>query len=149
MSHVAGVEVIVRDLDALKAAAERLGFEFMEGQTTHRWYGRFLNDWRSSRAAANKGFDPKKFGTCDHALRLKSNPGGYEVGVTARPDGDGYNLVYDSFGPGHQLEAAAGEDLVRLRNEVAAEVATRSLSRRGFMVRRTDEGQRITLVARE
>ena len=137
MSHVAAIECIVKDLDVLKVAGERLGLEFREGQRTHRWFGRFLNDWRSSRAAVNKGFNPATFGTCDHAMGVKGTLG-YEIGVTARAEGDGWNLVYDSFGSGQQLERVAGIDLVSLRNEVAAETATRLLSQRGYRVQRED-----------
>lgn len=147
MSHVAAVECIVKDLEALKVAADKLGFEFRENQTTHRWYGRFMNDWSSDRAAVNKGRDPKKFGTCTHALRLKSNPNGYEVGVVAQDDGESYDLVYDTYGSGRQLEQAAGVDLVHLRNEVAAEISTRTLQKRGWRVARQDEGQVIRLTA--
>ena len=39
MSHVATVEVQITDLDALKAACEKLGLEFVEEKTEFRWYG--------------------------------------------------------------------------------------------------------------
>lgn len=146
MSHVASVECEVRDLDALKTAAEALGFEFREGQTTHRWYGKWLDDWRSPRAASNKGVDPKTFGKCDHALRMRTNPGGYEIGVTEQADGS-YRLVYDSFGNGKAIEDLAGVDLLGLRNEIAAETATNVLKRRGWMVKREQEKNVIRLVA--
>ena len=148
MSHIAAVECEVRDLDVLRAAGERLGFEFMEGQRTHRWFGRFLNDWRSDRAAVAKGYDPATFGTCDHALRQKANPSGYEVGVTAQDDGT-YRLVYDSFGSGYGIEALAGPDLMRLRNEVAAEQALRFARQRGYRVQREDGPAQIRLVLRQ
>lgn len=149
MSHVACCEVVVRDLDVLRTAAGRLGLIFVEGQRTHRWYGRFLDDWRDPRSAKSKGRDPKAFGTCDHAIRLDpANPGDYEIGVVARPEGDGWDLVYDSYGPGRKLEQVAGVDLVRLRREVAAEVATRTLTRAGYRLSRQQEGERIRLVAR-
>jgi hypothetical protein len=129
MSHVAAVDCIVLDLDILKVAGERLGLEFIEGQKTHRWFGRFLNDWSSTRAAAKKGYD--------HALRIKGDRTGYEIGVTKRDDEDGFDLVYDSFGVGQQLERLAGVDLVTLRNEVAVETVTRHLPR-GFRVTREE-----------
>lgn len=140
MSHVASVECLVRDLDALAAAAERCGLIFIEGQTHHRWFGRWLNDWHSPRAAVSKGHDPSTFGTCAHALKLANGLStDYEIGVVAREDGDGYHLVYDSYGPGHKLEAAAGVDLVTLQNEVLAEVAQRSLAMGGYRVQRDTE----------
>lgn len=150
MSHVASVDVEVRDLDALRAAADRLGFEFREGQRTYKWFGRFLNDWRSSRSAVSKGVDPATFGTCDHALRIKgAGDSQYEVGVTAMPDGT-YRLVYDSWsGGGQAIERLAGVDCVRLQGEVAAEQATRFAQRRGYRVQREDEGAVVRLVLKK
>jgi hypothetical protein len=136
VSHVASVEALIKDLDILKEVGEKLGFEFMEGQKTHRWYGKFLDDWSSDRAAVRKGVDPATFGKCDHALRIKARPGGYEVGITATGDG-AYRLVYDNFGgDGQAIEKIAGADLLWLRNEVQAEVAERSLRRSGYRVQR-------------
>jgi hypothetical protein len=147
MSHVAGIECEVRDLGDLKVAAEALGFEFVEGQTTHKWFGRFLNDWRSERAAVHKGFDPDTFGRCEHALRLKdAQPTDYEVGVVRR--GESWALVYDSFGQGRRLEERGGVDMLRLRNEVAAATATRVLERDGWSVRREEHGETIRIAAR-
>lgn len=139
MSHVAAVDCIVTDLDVLKVAGERLGLEFREGQQTHRWFGKFLNDWRSTRAAVNKGYASANFGKCDHALRVKGDTHGYEIGVTAREGEDGtFDLVYDSYGSGgQQLERLAGMDLVNLRNEVAIESVTRALPR-GFRLQREE-----------
>lgn len=147
MSHVASVEVKVTDLDALKAACDRLGLEFKEGKRTHRWYGVWLDDWRSARAASTKGRDPKTFGTCIHAIGIKGDSTGYEIGVV--DDGDGvYGLVYDSIGTGQQLERLAGVDLELLRDEVAAEVATQHMERRGYRVTREQEQGAIVLVGR-
>lgn len=146
MSHVAAVECAVTDLDVLRVAGERLGLEFAEGQRTHKWYGTWLNDWHSPRAASNKGVDPKTFGTCDHALRIKgAQPGArYEIGVTAQDNGT-YRLVYDNYGQGHELERLAGVDLVNLRNEVAAETTERFAASRGYRVEREQTAQQIRL----
>ena len=109
MSHVASVDLIVTDLDAIEQAADRLGFVLMRGQLTHEWYNTWLSDWDSAQAAANQGFDPKHFGTCQHALRLKDHhPGDYEIGLVARRDGKpGWELVYDVWGV--ERPASGGE----------------------------------------
>lgn len=148
MSHVAAVECRVQDLDVLKDVAERLGFEFREGQKTYRWFGQFLNDWHSARAAVRKGFDSSKFGKCEHALRLKGQPGAYEIGVTAHDDGEGYDLIYDTFGGGGApIERLAGVDLVTLRNELAAETVVRTLRGYRFVREQTATGLRIRATA--
>ena len=129
MSHITEIKVKVTDLDALKEAAEQLGLEFMEGQTTHRWYGQFVNDSEEGkRFARERSVD--EMGKCDHALRVKGDATGHEIGVIKAQDGDGYALVYDSWGPGKQLEAVAGQGLTKLKREYAVEVATKRARRK-------------------
>jgi hypothetical protein len=45
MSHIATVEVQIKDLDCLAKAAERCGLEFKKDQKNFRWYGRWMNDY--------------------------------------------------------------------------------------------------------
>jgi len=138
MSHVADCDIKFKDLDAVDVALKPFGGELLRGQTTHRWYGQFLNDWRSDRAAVNRR-DPATFGKCDHAIRF---PGiNYEVGLVREADGT-YTPVYDSYGSGGQhdggkLEALMGAGLPKLKDEYAAAVTTRMLARKGFRVTRS------------
>jgi hypothetical protein len=151
VSHVAEVKLKVTDLDVLADACEKLGLELVRGQTTYQWYGRWLNDWSSDRAAAFQGRDPETFGKCDHAIRVQGTAPGsqYEIGLCARLDGKpGYDLVYDAFGSGQELERRAGVGLVGLQDRYAAAVAMVELRRKGYRVseQRTAEGA-IKLVA--
>lgn len=137
MSHVADVQLQVLDLTALKAAVEAAGCQFIEGQTTHRWYGRFLNDWRDERAAVNRR-DPATFGKCLHAIKV---PGvNYEIGVVEHVSGKGYDLVYDNFGSsgqhdGQKLEQKfGGAGLPLLKQGYATSVSRRELARKGYRV---------------
>lgn len=142
MSHVAAVDLVIKDLGALKVAAERLGFELREGQTTHQWYGRFMNDWSVERAAVTQGYDTSKFGTCLHALRAKGvtqsqvdQREAYEIGVVARRDGKpGFELLYDVYGVGREIEKLAGVGLTKLKDYYGAAVATKDLKRQGYRV---------------
>ena len=135
MSHVADVQLQVTDLAALKQAVEKMGGTFVEGQRTFRWYGRFLNDWASSRAAVNR-ISPENFGKCEHAIRV---PGvGYEIGVIKHPSGTGYELIFDQFGEGKKLEAwLGGENYGRVKQNYGAVVTTRELARKGYRVTTT------------
>lgn len=135
MSHVAECKLEVKDLSALAEAAEALGFEFREDQLTYKWYGKFLDDWSdATRAAALRGRDPSTFGKCVHALRLKNDPRGYEIGVVQNTDGT-YSLLYDAWGGGgRNIEETAGIDLVRMTEEYGAVVATRQLTSQGYEV---------------
>lgn len=134
MSHVADVDIRIKDLGALEAAIKRLGGELKRDQKTFKWYGRFMNDWSSNRAAANR-MDPKDFGKCAHAIKF---PGvDYEIGLVAQEDGS-FVPVYDSWGPGAGLEKIMGVGLPKLKDEYAAAVSTRVLARKGFRVLRTE-----------
>lgn len=134
MSHVADVQMQVKDLDALKAFVADSGCEWREGQRTFQWYGQFLNDWSSQRAAVNR-VDPKTFGKCEHAIRV---PGvNYEIGVVKRADGEGFDLLYDSYGSGRGLEAKFGVGLPLLKQGYSVELSKRELSRKGYRVTTT------------
>jgi hypothetical protein len=145
MSHVADVDIKVRDLDALDTAVQALGGELVREQKTHKWYGRFLNDWSSDRAAVNRR-DPKTFGKCDHAIKF---PGvDYEIGLCKEEDGS-FTAVYDNYGSGRMLEERCGGiGLPKLKDEYAAAVTTRVLARKGFRCTRTiDAKGRIAIKA--
>lgn len=134
MSHVATVKIIVKDLSALRKACPELGLEFREGQTSFKWYGRWMNDYNAPEAAVQNGFDPKKFGQCEHAIGIKNNPGAYEVGVVKNPTGEGYTLLYDNYCGGMGLEAQIGKGATLIKQAYAAEVARKQVMRLGYRV---------------
>lgn len=146
MSHVADVNIKVKDLSCFKTAVEALGGEYLADATKIRWYGRFLNDWNSERAAVNR-IDAKRFGTSDAGIARF--PGcNYDVGLLKNEDGS-YTPYYDTYGSGHGLtKVLGGEACTRLKDEYAAAVTTRMLARKGFRVTRTtDKAGAITLKA--
>ena len=129
MSHVADVQLEIKDINALKAAVESLGAIFVEGQQTFKWYGEFMNDWSSNRAASNR-HDAKDFGKCVHAIKVEGVE--YEIGVVKTADG--YSLLYDSWGPGRGLEEKFGEGMPRIKQAYSTEVSRRELKRKGYRV---------------
>lgn len=140
MSHVASVKCYVTDLEALKAVADRMGFELVLNAKTYAWYGQWVGDFRGATAAVDNGHKPEDFGKCIHKLRRKDHKAGdYEIGVVARPDGQpGYELVYDNWGgSGRRIEELAGKGLKTIKDEIAAEVSTRIMRRKGYRVTRT------------
>ncbi len=137
MSHVADCNIEVRDLNAFEQAVKALGGELIRGQQTFRWYGRFLNDWQSDRAAVNRR-DPATFGKCEHAVKF---PGiNYEVGLQRNADGS-FTPVYDNYGgygshDGQKLERIIGVGGAKLKDEYGCAVTMRMMARKGFRVAR-------------
>lgn len=123
MSHIAVIDVIVKDLVALAAACESIGCELVREQRTYKWYGRAMG-----RAA-----DPQD-GRCDHAIRVKGNKQAYEIGLVKKQDGSGYELRLDDFMNGYGLMDLVGKGAMKLRQGYATEVAVRAAKRAGFRV---------------
>lgn len=135
MSHVAQVEIEVKDLDALKTACKRLGLTFVEGQKTYAWYGRWVNDYDAENAAYRYGIPPEDYGKCEHAITAPS--AAYEIGVVRRRDGKpGYALIYDNWNRGGGLEAYIGRDAKHLVNAYAEEIVVKQLRRQGCVIER-------------
>ena len=127
--HVASIKLEIRSLDALKAACQRLGLEFREGQTHYAWFGYFAAD-----APLPEGFTQEDLGHCVHAISV---PGAsYEIGVVFQ---DGvYKLLWDSWRQGG-LEAALGKDCNRLKQAYGIEAAKLEAQRQGYSVWETLE----------
>lgn len=119
MSHVVSVDVIVHDLQALKTACKVLGLEFKESQKTHRWYGRWVNDYsRPNAAYIQSGIDPMKYGNCEHAIEVPWSQ--YDIGVYHNPKGKGFVLAYDNYGTGRTIAKYLGSGLEGLKQQYAA-----------------------------
>jgi len=145
MSHVATIELEIRDLACLIEAAKECGLEFLENQQSYRWYGVSVGDY-----PLPTGFRKSDLGKCDHALRVKNGNGStYEIGVCARRDGKpGFTLLWDFWQGGYGLQAAVGTDGNKLKDAYAAAVATKELKRKGYRVQRTkNEAGKIILTA--
>jgi hypothetical protein len=95
MSHVVKHDFKVHSLDALDKVAERMGGKFLEGQTTYKWYGQWVNDYSAEDAAYRNGVDTKDYGKCLHAISFPNAK--YEVGIVAAKDGNGYDIIYDAW----------------------------------------------------
>ncbi len=120
MSHVASVELIVHDLDALAVAAEKCGMKLVQDQKTYKWYGKWVQDYNDKDAAYKLGIDPDDYGKCEHAIVVPGDKSAYEIGVVKNPKGEGYVLVYDFWGPGQKIvDRVGGQDCSKLVQEYA------------------------------
>lgn len=128
MSHIAEIELQIKDLQALKEAAKALGLELREGQETYRWYGRSVGDY-----PLPAGFTKEDLGKCEHALSIPGSPYAYEIGVVARKDGKpGYTLLWDFWQGGYGLEEKVGRNAIDLQREYAFAVSKAAARKKGF-----------------
>jgi hypothetical protein len=135
MSHVISVNVVIKDLHALEQACKELGLEFMRNQKTHRWYGRWVNDYNQSDAAyLQSGIKPENYGKCEHAIKVPGS--GYDIGVYNNPKGSGYVLAYDNFGTGQVILQKLGSGLEKLKQGYAVAKATIEAKARGWLVQK-------------
>lgn len=110
MSHVVNMGIVVQSLEALKKACEVLGtLEFVQDQTNFKWYGQWMNDYSGQDAAYRQGVDPKEYGKCLHAIRVKGKEGAYEIGVVKNRNGEGFLLVWDNWMGGYGLVEKVGQ----------------------------------------
>lgn len=155
MSHIAQIEIEVKDLQCLVRAAQALGLEYAPDQTTYRWYGRLVGHGH----VFPQGFTREDAGQCDSGvLRLARdrevphdaqfyNPATgewtaqgmqdlpYEIGVCRRRDGvDGYLLQWDAWGGGFGLAEKIGHDAGLLMQQYAKEVVLQEALAQGLNV---------------
>jgi hypothetical protein len=143
MSHVAKIELEIKDLDALAKAAASLGLELVRGQKNYRWYGRHVGDY-----PLPQGFTREDLGSCEHAIRVPGSDRAYEIGVVQRRDGKaGYTLLWDFWQGGYGLQAKVGSDGQKLRQAYTTEAAVANYTRKGFRVQRTTKEGRVIITA--
>ncbi len=141
MSHVATIEIEIKDLAALKQAAADLGLEFREGQKTCRRHSLVLGDIPA-------GFTKDEMSRCEHAIspgdeKLTYQEGPlagrtypvqpYEIGVSKRRDGKpGYILMWDDYCRGFGLMDKVGQNAQKLVQRYAVNVAKRAAAKQGY-----------------
>ena len=131
MSHVASIDIEIKDLAALKAACAEIGMEFKEGQQTYKWYGRWMNDYSGADAAFRADVAPKDYGKCAHAIGVPGSSTAYEIGVVQQKDGT-FKLVWDFWNGGYGLEKLAGPKCSTLVKSYVGEVTKHSLQKQGY-----------------
>ncbi len=141
MSHVANVDLEIDDLGSLKEAAKAIGLEFMDGQTTFKWFGRFMNDYNGQNAAHLHGINPKDYGKCLHAIRIPGNDKAYEIGVIKNPNGKGFTLVWDFWQKGFGLQDVIGKDGGLLKQSYTIMRAKKEMLRKGYRATTTKDAK--------
>jgi hypothetical protein len=144
MSHVAKIDIEIKDLEALKAACKRLGFTFNEGVKKFRWFGRFVDDTRipdgmfdeeetarlrKMSSEERRRIMTERFPQCEHEISV---PGcSYSVGVVKK--GNGYQLRYDYY-ESAIVSALGGQSAPLIVQAYAIEKARREALKLGYRV---------------
>jgi hypothetical protein len=134
MSHVTSSSVIIKDLDALRAAVKLFPeLQWCEGQKTYRWYGSWQNDYSSDDAAYKRaGIDPKDYGKCAHAIKCKGSE--YDIGIVPLKTG-GYGIIFDYYGTGRKIQEVVGEQACKLAQQYSRQVTIQAARKAGYFVR--------------
>lgn len=166
MSHVATVDVKIRDLAALDRACQRLGLELRRNQTTYKWWGNTgpRADLNVDQLTAEiRQFDKKfqrpdflsaedwRAGTCCHAIGLPGSEHCLEIGVTRSADGQGFALLGDltMLAPDFSKKVG-GAGCGKLAQAYSLEVSKRTMQLKGFRVQeRVVIGGQIQLVCQK
>jgi hypothetical protein len=120
MSHISKINVEIKALEILKAACQRLGYQFVPNQCKYKWYGVNMGDY-----PLPEGLKASDLGKCTHAIKV---PGAdYEVGVVQQ--GNKYTLLYD-FWPTGGLTGVGD----KLAQAYAVEAARTEAQRQGYSV---------------
>jgi hypothetical protein len=113
MSHFTTIKTQIKDIEALQAACQELGFPLLRNTEARGYLGNML-----------KG---------DHVIRLK---GPYDIAVNKQPDGS-FGLTSDLWN-GH-VEQEVGKGYGKLLQLYAVHKAMREARRKGHMVTRSQK----------
>lgn len=136
MSHVARVDLVINDLDALASACIALSCTYDRTAVDYRWWGRSVGDYDSADAASKFGIPVSRYGKADAGV-ITVPGANWQIGVYQNPQKAGtYVLVYDYFGSeGEAIHRACGAGLAQLKAHYGAQVATKKLRAAGFQAR--------------
>jgi len=137
LSHISRIELEIRDLDSLKQACKRLGFQFMENQEHYTWYGKWVGN-----QPLPDGIDEKDLGKCTHAIHIPAAV--FEIGIVRK--GNAYTLLWDSW-IGGGLQKQIGNDAGVLKQAYAIESVKRESKRKGYRLteKRMKRGIRLSM----
>lgn len=141
MSHVTAIDLEIKDIHALKLACDELGLKFKEWQKTYRWYGRWVNDYRSQDAAFNHGIKPEEYGKGEHAIEVPGSQ--YDIGIHKK--NDAYIMAFDFWGTGKAIQQKLGNGGEKLKQLYGVHAAINAAKRKGWTVQRKTVGGKIKL----
>lgn len=139
MSHCAKIKAEVKDLEAVKKACTRLGFEFKENQKTYTWYGRSVGDY-----PIPEGYTVHDLGKCDHAIKVPNV--NYEIGICkSKTNPKQYDLMWDFYDQ-RLANAVGGNTAPKLVQAISLEQGKITARKKGFSVMEKKMDGKIRLV---
>lgn len=143
--HVVTLEIKLTDLEAIRRACKRMGWELVENQATYKWVGIWVDDSpvprhlfeseeEYNRVCAmtkpeRRDFMPTILGKCTHAIKLPGVDG--EIGLIQR--GKEFVPIWDYYTHGlHRVRTDNGMD--GFVQSYATEKAKLEAQRRGKYV---------------
>ena len=137
MSHISKIELEIRDLESLKQACKKLGFQFMENQKHYTWYGKWVGN-----QPLPDGISEEDLGKCKHAIHVPAAV--FEIGVVQRDKS--FILLWDSW-IGGGLQKHIGKDAGILRQAYAIASVKKESRRKGYRIteKRMKKGVRLSL----
>ncbi len=137
MSHISKIELEIRDLESLKEACKKLGFQFMENQKHYTWYGKWVGN-----QPLPDGINEEDLGKCNHAIHIPAAV--FEIGVVRRDNA--YILLWDSW-VGGGLQKQIGKDAGILRQSYAIASVKTASRKKGYRIteKRMKKGVRLSL----
>jgi len=124
VSHVTIIDLQIKSMEALKAACNRLGLKFMEGQQTYKWWGCWVGDYPMP-----EGFSVADLGKCTHAIKV---PGAnYEIGIVER---NGKITILWDFWQSGGLEKVLGKGAGLFKQAYTIEATKIEARRKGYSV---------------
>lgn len=139
MSHLTSGAIIIKDLDVARELFTthpkfKSKCKWKEGQKTHRWYGRWANDYGSDDAAYKRyKIDPADYGKCDHAIEVEGSQ--YDIGLVKLKDGSGYALVWDFWSTGKRINDVIGAQAQHFLHEYNLAVTRKQAKQNGYAVK--------------
>lgn len=103
------MELLIKDLEALRSACKDLGCTFIPNKHDYKWWGSHVGDY-----PLPEGMTKEEMGKCNHAIKV---PGAdWEIGVVKEKDGKSHKLIYDFYGgEGQKIHKVCGENLGKLK----------------------------------
>lgn len=137
MSHIVEIKMIINDLASLRKAVSADPRLEIREKKTYKWYGTSVGNY-----PLPEGVTVDMLGKCEFAIGVVGNPNAYEVGVIKKKDGT-YTLMGDFYAGGFGLcevvgektkEDPSGNNFFKLANSYAAQVAAKSMRKKGYAV---------------